>query len=76
MLVEYCVIGVLTESVNVRVVDLGAEEALRGNHGVFLGQEQLKLEHTALVGGVGRACNLHEEVSAVGLGGSSVDADD
>ena len=65
----------LTESINVGVVDLGAEEALGGDHGVVIRQEKLKCEHAALVGRVGRASNLHKEVPAVSLRGLSVDAD-
>ena len=59
--------GQLTESVDVGVVDLGAEEALGGDHWVLFGQEQLKVEESTLVGGVSRACDSHKEVSAVGL---------
>ncbi len=56
------------------MVDFGAEDALGGDHGVLLRQEQFKLEETTFVGRVGGASNLDEEMSAVGLGGSSVDA--
>ncbi len=56
------------------MVDLGAEEALGGNHGVVFRQEELKVEETAFVGGVCGTSNLHEEVSAVGLGGLRVDS--
>ena len=66
----------LTESIDVGVVDLGAEKALGGNHGVVFRQEELKVEETALVGGVCGTSNLHEEVSAVSLGGLRVDAHD
>ena len=65
----------LTESVDVGVVNLGAEEHFGGDHRVLIWQEKLQLEHSTLVGGVSRASNLHEEVSAVCLGWLSVDAD-
>ena len=57
------------------MVDFGAEDALGGDHWVLFWQEQLKLEETTLVGRVSGASNLHEEVPAVRLGRSSVDAD-
>ena len=66
----------LTKSVDVGVVDLGAEEAFGGNHGVVIRQEELEVEHATFVGRVGGAGNLHEEVTAVGLGRLCVDADD
>ncbi len=56
------------------MVDLGAEEALGGNHGVVFRQEELKVEETAFVGGVCGTSNLHEEVSAVSFGGLRVDS--
>ena len=74
--VEFFWVGLLTESVDVGVVDLCAEEALGGFHGVLFGQEELKGEEATLVGRVSGASNLHEEVTAVGLRGLSVDADD
>lgn len=58
------------------MVNLGAEKDLGGFHGVLLGQEELEGEEASLVGRVGGASNLHEEVTAVRLGGLSVDADD
>jgi hypothetical protein len=58
------------------VVNLGAEEDLGGDHGVLVRQEQLKLEQTALVGGVRGAGNLHEEMPAVRLGRLRVDSND
>lgn len=64
----------LTESVDVGVVDLGAEEDLGGDHGVIVGEEQLQVEHSAFVGRVSWTSNLDEEVSAVGLRWLSVDA--
>lgn len=64
----------VTEFVDVGVVDLGAEEDLGGHHGVLLRQEELAVEHAALVGGVGRARNLHEEVAVVLLAGLHVNA--
>ncbi len=56
------------------MVDFGAEEALGGDHGVVFRQEELKVEETAFVGRVSRTSNLHEEVSAVSLGGLRVDS--
>lgn len=64
----------LTESVDVGVVDLGAEEALGGDHGVFFRQEELQVEETTFVGGIGGTGDFDEEMSAVGLGRLSVDA--
>lgn len=64
------------ESIDVGVVDLGAEEALGGNHGVVFRQEELKVEETTFVGGVCGTSNLHEEVSAVSLRGLCVDSHD
>ena len=56
------------------MVDLGAEEDLGRHHRVLLWQEELAIEHAALVGGVGRAGNLHEEVAVVLLAGLHVNA--
>lgn len=64
----------LTESVDVRVVDLGAEQALGGDHGVVFGQEELQVEETTFVGGIGGTGDFDKEMSAVGLGRLSVDA--
>ena len=67
---------VLTESVDVGMVDFGAENDLGGDHWVLFWQEELKLEQATVVRRVLWSCNLHEEVSAVGLRGGGVDADD
>lgn len=66
----------LTESVDVRVVDFGPEEDFRGDEGVLLGEEELQGEESTFVWRVGRSGNLDEEVSSVGLGRLSVDAND
>ena len=57
----------LTKSVDVGVVDLGAEEAFWGYHWVVLRQEKLQLEETTFVGGVLGTSDLDEEVSTVSL---------
>ena len=57
----------LTESVNVGVVNLGAEEAFGGDHWIVVREEQLKVEHATFIWGVSGAGNLDEEVAAVGL---------
>jgi hypothetical protein len=49
------------------MVDLGAEEAFWGLHGVFLWQEKLQLEETTFVRGVWGTSDLDEEVSTVSL---------
>ena len=56
------------------MINLGAEEALGGDHGVVFGQEELQVEEATFVGRVRGAGNLDEEVSAVGLRRLSVDA--
>ena len=58
------------------MVDFGAEDDLGGDHWVLLGQEELKVEQAAVVRRVLWSGNLHVEVSAVGLRGGGVDADD
>ena len=64
----------LTKSVDVGVVDLGAEEAFWGYHGVVLRQEKLQLEETTFVGGVLGTSDLDEEVSTVSLWWLRVDS--
>ena len=43
------IVCVLTKSVDVGVVDLGAEEDFGGDHGVLLGEEKLKREQAAFI---------------------------
>ena len=57
----------LTESVDVRMIDLRSEENLWRNEWVLLRQEELESEETTLVRRVSGAGNLHKEVSGVGL---------
>ena len=57
----------LTESVNVGVINLGAEEAFGGDHRIVVREEQLKVEHATFIWGVSGAGNLDEEVTAVVL---------
>ena len=57
------------------MVDLGTEKNLGGDHRVLVWEEKLKSEETAFIGGVRWASNLDVEVSEVGLGRLSVDAD-
>ena len=64
----------LTELVDIGMVDLSAEEHLGWDHGVVLGQEELCLKHASLVDGVCRSSNLDEEMSAVVLRWLSVNS--
>ena len=49
------------------MVNLGAEEAFGGDHGVVVREEKLKVEHATFIWGVGGAGDFDEEVAAVGL---------
>ena len=70
------IVCVLTKSVDVGVVDLGAEEDFGGDHGVLLGEEKLKREQAAFIRWVLGTRHLDEEVSVVGFWGFSVDSHD
>ena len=56
-----------TELVNVRMVDLSSEENLGWNHGVFFGEEELEVEHTAFKWCITWTGDLDIEMSAVCL---------
>ena len=62
------------ELIDVGVVDLGSEEDLWWHHWVLLWQEELAVEETAFVWGLGWTSDLDVEVSIVLLVWLSVDA--
>ena len=64
------------ELIDVGVVDLGSEEDLWWHHWVLLWQEELAVEETAFVWGLGWTSDLDVEVSVVLLVWLSVDAND
>lgn len=64
------------EAIDVRVVDLRAEENFRRDERVLLWQEELQVEEAAFVGTVGWAGDLHQEVPGVGRGRLRVDTHD
>ena len=54
-----------SESVNVRVVDLGTEEDLGSNERILFRKEKLQGEKSTFIGRVSGASNLDEEMSGV-----------
>lgn len=65
-----------TELIDVGVVDLGSEENLWWHHWVLLWQEELAIEKSSFVWGLGWTSNLDVEVSIVLLVWLSIDAYD
>ena len=64
------------KSVDVRVVDLRAEEHLGWDERVLLGEEQFQVEQTTFVGAVGWSGNFDQEMTSVCGRGLRVDAND
>ena len=57
------------------MVDFGSEEDFRRYHWIFIGQKELSVEKTTFEASVGGAGNLNNEVSEIGFGDRSVNAD-